>query len=63
MEKRSSESLKCYSINELSEILGVTRRTVWNYVKAGELKGKKLGKEWRITEEHLREFLDGKGEA
>lgn len=49
--------IKVYTIDEVANILKVTSRTVYNYVRAGELKAVKLGKYWRISEESLQAFI------
>ena len=49
--------LKMYSTSELADILGVTHRTAWQYVKDGKVKAMKIGNAWKISEEHLREFM------
>jgi excisionase family DNA binding protein len=51
-------SLKLYTIEEISEILKVTTRTVYNYIKSGSLKALKMGKYWRVTEADLIEFIE-----
>lgn len=56
--EESMEDKKVYSIEEVAEILQVTRRTVYNYLKTGALKGAKIGKYWRITNKALDEFLE-----
>jgi len=53
-----SNDIKVYSIIEVMDILKVTRRTIYNWLRAGKIKAFKVGKEWRITEESLREFLE-----
>lgn len=50
--------MKIYDLNEIAEILGVTKRTVYNYIKAKKLPASKIGKEWRVTPEQLQKFLD-----
>lgn len=50
-------SIKVYSVEELTELLQVTQRTIYNYIKGGNLKAVKIGKYWRVTEEALKEFL------
>lgn len=47
-----------YTVEEVREILKVTRRTLYNYIKNGDLKAIKIGKYWRIKKEDLAEFLD-----
>lgn len=53
-----ADELKVYSITEVMQILGITRRTVYNWLKDGKIKGFKVGKEWRFTEESLRAFME-----
>lgn len=49
--------LKVYTLNEVADILKVTKRTLYNYIKAGVLPAVKMGKYWRITEENLQTFV------
>ena len=51
-------NIKVYSLIQVAEIMGLTRQTIYNYVKAGKLKARKIGKEYRIKEEDLKEFID-----
>ena len=44
-------------MREVSEILKVTERTLYNYIKEGRLKVQKIGGKWIITEENLRKFI------
>jgi excisionase family DNA binding protein len=48
---------KLYTITEVAKTLRLTNRTVWNYVKAGKLKAKKVGGKWIISEEDLKKFI------
>ena len=49
--------LKVYTIDEVADLLQVTRRTVYNYIKSGKLKARKIGKYWRVTSKALEELL------
>lgn len=49
--------IKLYTLKEVEAILKVTQRTLYNYIKSGKLKAIKLGKEWRVREEDLNDFL------
>jgi excisionase family DNA binding protein len=51
--------IKVYSLKEASKILGVTERTLYNYIKAGRIKVQKIGGKWIITEENLKKFIKG----
>lgn len=54
--------LKTYDLAEVCEILGVTRRTVYNYIRDGKLDAKKLGNKWRVTHHTLKKFLGINGD-
>ena len=51
---------KIYTLEELAQILTVTRRTLYNYIKSGKLKALKVGKRWRVTQKQLDDFLQCK---
>lgn len=50
--------IKIYTMKEVSELLKVTERTLYNYIKSGKFKAKKIGGKWMITEENLKRFID-----
>ena len=52
------DSASLYTIDEVCNILKVTRRTVYSYIKDGKLHATKVGKYWRVTEENLKAFLE-----
>lgn len=54
---------KYYSTDEVAGMLQITRRTMLNYISAGKIAGKKLGRSWFFTEEDIKAFLDSKGTA
>jgi len=43
---------------EAAEILGVNPGTVRRWLREGKLKGVKVGRLWRITEEDLKAFIE-----
>lgn len=49
--------IRVYTIDEVANILKLTSRTVYSYVRAGKLQAVKLGKYWRIPEESLQAFI------
>lgn len=53
------EQFKLFTLTELEEILGVTHRTLLEYVKQGKLKARKIGGKWKVTEENLKAFING----
>ena len=53
------EAFRLYTLTELEEILGVSHRTLLDYVKSGKLKARKIGGKWKVTEENLKLFING----
>lgn len=53
------KEIKLYTLEEVARILGVTRRTAWEYAKQKKIKAVKIGGRWKITESNLQKFLDG----
>lgn len=52
-----ANEIKVYTLEEIAELLHITRRTLYSYVKDRKLKAVKVGKYWRVTEKNLEEFL------
>lgn len=50
--------IRVYTLDEVAEILQLTKRTLYNYIKADKLKAVKVGKYWRISSENLQEFIN-----
>ncbi|NCB25780.1 MAG: DNA-binding protein [Bacteroidia bacterium] len=50
--------IKVYTLSEVAEILHLTRRTVYSYVKSKKIKAVKIGRQWRVSQEAMREFVD-----
>jgi excisionase family DNA binding protein len=46
-----------YTLDEVSAMIKVGRRTLYNYIKDGKLKAVKLGKSWRVHGEVLKAFV------
>ena len=49
--------LQMYTTGEAAGILRVTQRTVYNYIKTGELKATKFGNSYRISSVELERFM------
>lgn len=63
MKKEVPEELKkykMYTLAELEPILGVSHRTMMTYVKDGRLAAVKIGGKWRVSEEALKNLVNGK---
>lgn len=54
-EKRS------YSVAEVAEILGVSKRSVYNLCSSGIFKSVRIGTKLRISKRSFDEWLDGGG--
>ena len=53
---------KLYTPLEVAEYLGLSRKTIYRYLETGDLKAKKIGREYRITQSQLQEFINGRQE-
>lgn len=51
-----AKDLEVYTLKEIEELLMVTRRTLYNWIKGGKLQAFRIGKEWRVTKEALEKF-------
>lgn len=51
-------AIKLYTIEEVSEILKVTPRTIYTFIKNNDLLAVKIGKYWRIKHEDLEIFIN-----
>ena len=49
---------KLYTVEDIANMTSTTSRTIRNYLKDGLLKGKKIGGQWRFTEEDIKNFMD-----
>ncbi len=50
-------SLTLYSVDDLHELLGISKMTLRAYLREGRLKGRKLGVQWYVTEESIRNYF------
>ena len=48
---------RLYNTGEVEKILSVSRTTLWNYIRAGELKAVKIGYRWKIDGADLEQFV------
>lgn len=53
------ENTTAYTVTEVAEMLNKTRDTVLRYIHNGELKAKKVGRPYYITDRALEEFITG----
>jgi excisionase family DNA binding protein len=48
---------RLFSVDDTAERLGVSKWTITDWIKAGRLKGTKIGKFWRVRESDLEAFI------
>lgn len=53
----TADEIKLYTLQEVADILRVSRQTIYNYVTAKRLRATKYGKEYRVTEADLQELI------
>lgn len=46
------------TMNDVMELLNISRRTVQNWIKDGKLKAVKIGNQIRIPRQYYQEFMD-----
>lgn len=51
-------SLTLYSVDDLHEMLGVSKLTLRSYIRTGKIRGRKLGVSWYVTEDAIKEYFD-----
>jgi len=58
MSESDKTQLKFYTTNEVAELLKMNVQVISRKLKYGELPGYKIGKDWRIKESDLLEWLN-----
>ena len=56
---QSLDTFRLYTLTEVEPILGVSHRTLLDYVRKGKIKAVKIGGKWKVSEENLRAFING----
>ncbi len=51
------EGKKLYTLQEVADILRLNRQTLYNNISRGNIELAKVGKEYRITEEQLKDII------
>ncbi|NGP87054.1 helix-turn-helix domain-containing protein [Fodinibius halophilus] len=49
--------LVLYSVDDLHKQLGLSKMTIRAYLRDGKIRARKLGVQWYVTEEALREYF------
>lgn len=55
---RKIGDLTLYSVDDLHEMLGISKMTLRAYLRDGKLKGRKMGVKWFVTEEAIRRYFE-----
>ena len=51
--------IEVYTLDEVADILQITRRTIYTWIKEGRIKAFKVGRYWRVRREELDRILEG----
>ncbi|MEX2602320.1 MAG: helix-turn-helix domain-containing protein [Balneolaceae bacterium] len=51
-------NLTLYTVEDLHERLGISKMTLRTYLREGKLKGRKMGVQWFVTEEAIRDYFE-----
>lgn len=51
------DPIRVYTPKQAAAILQVDKRTVYAFLKAGRMPGKKIGHQWKILEDDLKDYL------
>lgn len=51
-------NLTLFSVDDLHDQLGLSKMTIRAYLREGKIRARKLGVQWYVTEEALREYFD-----
>lgn len=57
MRKVNQMSGKLLTTKQVQELLGVSERTIFNFMNRGDLKGFKVGRSWRFEESEIEDYL------
>ncbi|HET6528164.1 MAG TPA: helix-turn-helix domain-containing protein [Balneolaceae bacterium] len=50
--------LTLYSVDDLHKQLGLSKMTIRAYLREGKIRARKLGVQWYVTEDALREYFN-----
>lgn len=50
--------MEVLTVSEVAEVLKMTKKTIYNYIKGGQLKASKIGNRMRIKVSDLEVFLE-----
>lgn len=50
-------AVKIYNVVQAAELLSVSKHTIINYIKGGQLKASKVGRDYKIFESDIVDFV------
>jgi excisionase family DNA binding protein len=53
-------NMEFYTLNEVADLLKVTRKTVTNYIRKGKLVAFKMGTNFRVSSDALNSFIESR---
>ena len=57
-EQKQEQEEQIYTVDDIARILRIDEQTVRKLIKQGSLKAKRVGRQFRITEKMLQDYLD-----
>lgn len=54
-----AKDITVYTLKEVEEVLSVTRKTIYSWIKSGKLHAVKVGSQYRVKKEDLEAFISG----
>lgn len=55
---RKIGTLTLYSVDDLHQMLGISKMTLRAYLREGRIRGRKLGVQWYVTEDAIRDYFE-----
>lgn len=49
--------VKLYTVADVGQMLGLDLRTVRAYMRTGIIKARKIGTQWHVTEQSLKDYV------
>jgi len=49
---------KTYTVDEVMEMLSVNRVTIYKWIRSGELRAVRIGRQFRIPKDYYDEFIE-----
>lgn len=51
------KEIVCYTVDEVAEMLKLSREAIYDHIKRGKIKAVKIGNKYRITAEEIDRIL------